>query len=71
MCLGGVSNAKDRAAAAPVGLLVAWFSHKSGGSNAHLLPEVPVNTDTHLDLFDSESEDASDFEELIEVQANG
>ena len=24
-----------------------------------------------LDLFDSESEDASDFEELIEVQANG
>jgi hypothetical protein len=50
---------------------VAWFSHKSGGSNAHLLPEVLVNTDTHLDLFDSESEDASDFEELIEVQANG
>jgi len=29
------------------------------------------NTDTHLDMFDSESEDASDFEELIEVQANG
>ena len=27
--------------------------------------------DTHLDLFESESEDASDFEELIEVQANG
>ena len=50
---------------------VAWFSHKSGGSNAHLLPEVLVNTDTHLDLFDSETEDASDFEELIEVQANG
>ena len=50
---------------------VAWFSHKSGVSNAHLLPEVLVNTDTHLDLFDSESEDASDFEELIEVQANG
>ena len=50
---------------------VAWFSHKSGGSNAHLLPEVLVNTDTHLDLLDSESEDASDFEELIEVQANG
>ena len=44
---------------------VAWFSHKSGGSNAHLLPEVLVNTDTHLDLFDSESEDASDFEELF------
>jgi len=37
---------------------VAWFSHKSGGLNAHLLPEVLVNTDTHLDLFDSESEDA-------------
>ena len=37
----------------------------SGGSNAHLLPEVLVNTDTHLDLFDSESEGASDFEELI------
>ena len=51
---------------------VAWFSHKSGGFNAHLiLPEVLINTDTHLDLFDSESEDASDFEELIEVQANG
>ena len=50
---------------------VGWFSHKSGVSNAHLLPEVLVNTDTHLDLFDSESEDASDFEELIEVQANG
>ena len=48
----------------------AWFFHKSGGSNAHLLPEVLVNTDTHLDMFDSESEDASDFEELIiEVQA--
>ena len=50
---------------------VAWFSHKAGGSNAHLLPEVLVNTDTHLDLFDSEFEDASDFEELIEVHANG
>ena len=37
----------------------------------HLLPEVLIKTDTHLDLFDSESEDASDFEELIEVQANG
>ena len=37
----------------------------------HLLPEVLINTDTHLDLFDSESKDASDFEELIEVQANG
>ena len=45
--------------------------HKSGGSNAHLLPEVLINTDTHLDLFASESKDASDFEELIEVQANG
>ena len=50
---------------------VAWFSDKSGGSNAHLLPDVLVNIDTHLDLFHSESEDASDFEELIEVQANG
>ena len=50
---------------------VAWFSHKSGGSNAHLLPEVLVYTDTHLDLFDSGSEDASDFAKLIEVQANG
>ena len=48
---------------------VAWFSHKTGGSNPHLLPEVLVNTDTHLDMFDSESEDASDFEERIEVQA--
>ena len=28
-------------------------------------------TDTHLDLFDSESDELSDFEELIEVQANG
>ena len=45
--------------------------HSASTSNAHLLPEVLVNTDTHLDLFDSESEDASDFEELIEVQANG
>ena len=34
--------------------------HKSGGSNAHLLPEVLINTDTHLDLFDS-----SDLEELM------
>ena len=50
---------------------VAWFSRKSGGSNVHLLPEVLINTDTHLDMFDSESENASDFEELIEVQANG
>ena len=50
---------------------VAWFSHMSGGSKVHLLPEGLVNTDTHLDLLDSESEDASDFEELIEVQANG
>ena len=54
---------------------VAWFSHSSISlevpSHAHLLPEVLVNTETHLDLFNSESEDASDFEELIEVQANG
>ena len=52
---------------------VAWFSHSSGGYNAHLLPEVLVDTDTHLDLSESEkSENASDFEELIiEVQANG
>ena len=50
---------------------VAWFSILSlNGPNAHLLPEVLPNTDTHLDLFDSEYEDASDFEELIEVQAN-
>jgi hypothetical protein len=34
---------------------------------AHDLPEVLVNTDAHLDLFDSESEDASDYEELMEV----
>jgi hypothetical protein len=47
---------------------VAWLSHKSGGYLAHDLPEVQVNTDTHLDLFDSESEDAPDFAELtIEV----
>jgi hypothetical protein len=39
----------------------------SGGSLAHDLPEVLVNTDAHLDLFDSQSEDASGFEELIEV----
>ena len=37
---------------------VAWFSHLSRGSNALLLPEVLVNKDTHLDLFDTESEDA-------------
>jgi hypothetical protein len=46
---------------------VAWFSHKSGVFLAHDLPEVLVNTDAHLDLFDSESEDASDYEELMEV----
>jgi hypothetical protein len=46
---------------------VAWFSHKSGGFLAHDLPEVLVNTDAHLDLFDSESGDASDYEELMEV----
>jgi hypothetical protein len=46
---------------------VAWFSHQSGGFLAHDLPEVLVNTDAHLDLFDSESEDASDYEELMEV----
>jgi hypothetical protein len=46
---------------------VAWFSHKSGGFLAHDLPEVLVSTDAHLDLFDSESEDASDYEELMEV----
>jgi len=45
--------------------------HKSGGSSAHLLPEVLINTDTHLDLFDLELEDASDLEELIEVHVNG
>jgi hypothetical protein len=28
---------------------------------------IMVNTDAHLDLFDSESEDASDYEELMEV----
>ena len=40
---------------------VAWFSHKSAGYNAHTLLE---------DLFDSESEDGSDFEELtVGVQA--
>jgi uncharacterized protein YfkK (UPF0435 family) len=38
-----------------------------GGFLAHDLPEVLVNTDAHLDLFDSESEDASDYEELMEV----
>ena len=44
---------------------VAWFSHKSGDISAHLLPEVLVrNTDTHLNLFDSESGDASDSGEL-------
>jgi hypothetical protein len=47
---------------------VAWLSHKSGGFLAHDLPEVLVNTDAHLDLFDSESKDASDYhEELMEV----
>jgi hypothetical protein len=47
---------------------VAWFSHvKSGVPLAHDLPEVLVNTDAHLDLFDSESEDAPDSEELVEV----
>jgi hypothetical protein len=46
---------------------VAWFSHKSGGFLAHDLPEVLVNTDAHFDLFDSESEDTSDYEELMEV----
>jgi hypothetical protein len=46
---------------------VAWFSHKLGGFLAHDLPEVLVNTDAHLDLFDSEPKDASDYEELIEV----
>ena len=35
------------------------------------VPTAIIAADTHLDLFDSESEDASDFEELIEVQANG
>ena len=40
--------------------------------SADLLPEVLLNTDTHLDLFaDSESEDASDFEELLGLQASG
>jgi hypothetical protein len=34
---------------------VAWFSHKSGGFLAHDLPEVLVNTDAHLDLFDSKN----------------
>ena len=29
-----------------------------------------INTDPHLDLFDWESEDASDFEKLIEVKTN-
>ena len=38
---------------------VAWISQKSGGSSVHLLPEVLVNTYTHLDLFDSEAEAAS------------
>ena len=50
---------------------VAWLSHKYGGSDAHLLLEVLVNTDTHLDLFDSKHKGAADFEEVIEVQANG
>ena len=49
---------------------VAWFSHKSGGPNAHLLPEVLLDTYPHLHLSDSESEDASDIEELIRVQAD-
>ena len=49
---------------------VAWLSHQCGGPTAHLLPEVLLNTDTYLYLFDSESDHASDFEELIEVQAN-
>jgi hypothetical protein len=30
---------------------VAWFTHKSGASLAHGLPEALVNTDAHLDLF--------------------
>jgi hypothetical protein len=46
---------------------VAWFAHKSGGFLAHDLPEVLDNTDAYLDLFDSESEDTSDYEELMEV----
>jgi hypothetical protein len=42
-------------------------SFKSGGFLAHALPEVLINTYAHLDVFDSESEDASDCEELMEV----
>jgi arginase family enzyme len=38
-----------------------------GRSDADDFPKVLVNTDAHSDLFDSESEDASDFEELISV----
>ena len=49
---------------------VAWFFHQCGGPTAHLLPEVFLNIDTHLDLFDSESDHASDFEDLMKVQAN-
>jgi hypothetical protein len=46
---------------------VAWFSHKSGEFLAHDVPEVLVNTDAHLEIFDSDSEDASYYEELMEV----
>ena len=39
-------------------------SHEVGVSNARIIPEVLLDTDTRLDLFDSESEEASDFGEL-------
>ena len=48
------------AATAPASSVGSGFSYKSGGSNPHLLPEILVDTDTYLDLFDTESEDAYD-----------
>jgi hypothetical protein len=35
--------------------------------NVRIYQRVLVSTDAHLDLFDSESEDASDYEEVMEV----
>jgi hypothetical protein len=58
---------------------VAWSCHESGDFGvAAELPDVLVNTDAHLDLFDSESESGSDLgslshaesEELVEIRGD-
>ncbi len=51
---------------------VCWSCHRSGGSDVVDIPEVFLNPDDYLDLFDSESDMSGDLatsssDELVEV----